>query len=188
MKTKKVKIILILSLLVASALACNLPAAVTKSEKKEVIPTIPAAEQQQLENQIASQISQAASGQQITVELTESQLTSLINSKIPATQDAQFSNIQVTLNDNQAQLSGDVVASGISGKVSISLAVSADAEGKPALTITNATLNGFSLPQSMLTNISTSINDGIKGQTGQGFIIQSMSISDHKLIITAQKL
>ncbi len=102
MNTKKIQITFLIAGLVFSALACNLPAAVIKNEVT-VVPTLQPAEQLQLENQIATQIVGAVSGSKITVELTESQLTSLINNQAPNIQDAQISGIQVTLDNNQAQ-------------------------------------------------------------------------------------
>jgi uncharacterized protein YpmS len=187
MKAKKIQITILISVLILSALACNLPAAAKKAAVK-VVPTIPAAEQQQLQDQLATQVSEAMSGVPVTIELTESQLTSLINLQTPNIKDAQLSNIQVTLDNNQIQIGGDAATNGISGKVNIVLAIASDAEGKPTITVTSATLGGFPLPEGVLSTISTTIDQALQGQTGQGFVIQSMTISDHKLIITAQKM
>lgn len=77
---------------------------------------------------------------------------------------------------------------GISGNINIALAVSADAQGKPQLSVVSATLNGFPLPEGVLTTISTTINQALQGQTGQGFVIETMTIADHKLVITARKI
>jgi hypothetical protein len=51
----------------------------------------------------------------------------------------------------------------------------------------SATFNSFPLPEGVLTTISTTINQGLQGQAGQGFVIKALSITDHKLIITAVK-
>ncbi len=68
------------------------------------------------------------------------------------------------------------------------LAVSTDTQGKPQLTVISATMNSFPLPEGVLTTISTAINQGLQGQTGTGFVIESLTIIDRKLIITAQKI
>jgi len=186
MKAKKIQITILISVLIFSALACNLTAATKKVEVK-VVPTLPPAEQQQLQDQLATKVSEAMSGAPVTIELSESQLTSLINLQAPNIKDAQLSNIQVTLDNNQIQIGGDAATSGISGKVNIVLAIASDAEGKPTIAVTSATLGGFPLPEGILNTISTTIDQALQGQTGQGFVIQSMTISDHKLIISAQK-
>jgi uncharacterized protein YpmS len=187
MNMKKLQIISLFSMLILSALACNLPAAVAKTPEK-IIPTLQPGEQQQLENQIASQVAGAMSGSEITVELTESQLNGLINNQTANLQDAQISGVQVTLDNSQAQISGNASMNGISGNINIALAVSADAQGKPQLSVVSATLNGFPLPEGVLTTISTTINQALQGQTGQGFVIETMTIADHKLVITARKI
>jgi uncharacterized protein YpmS len=186
MNTKKYQILLVIMALILSVLACSFPTSLVKT-KAPVVPTLPAAEQQQLQDQIASQVNNAAKGVPITIELTESQLTSMINSQAVNQQDAQFSGLQVTLNNNQATISGDVTASGVSGKVSIVLGVGTNDQGKPSLSIVSATMGGFPLPASMLSGISTAIDQALQNQTGQEFVIQSLAITDHKLIITAVK-
>lgn len=187
MNRKNRDILLIISGLILLALACNLTSAMVKTEEK-VVPTLDPAEKQQLDSQLATQVAGALSGVPVTIELTESQLTSLINTQAAANQqDAQISGLQVILDNNQAQISGDIVASGVSGKVSITLSVGTDTQGKPSLAITNASLNGFSLPATMLSSLSDGINQGLQMQAGQGFTIQSMTIADHKLIISAIK-
>ncbi len=188
MKNRKLQIVILLTGLVLSTLACNLQSAVVKQVPTVVIPTLPPAEQQALTDQLANQLNQAASGQQVTIELTESQLTSLINGQTGNIQDAQLSNLQVVLDNNQATITGNASTNGFSGNLSIVLGVSSDAAGKPMMTVTSATIAGFPIPQSALTTISTTINDGLQGQTGQGFVVQSITIADHKLIIVAQKI
>ncbi|HEX7556307.1 MAG TPA: hypothetical protein VF338_06760, partial [Leptolinea sp.] len=84
-------------------------------------------------------------------------------------------------------LVGDLSTSGINGKVSIVLAISTTDQGKPQMSVTSATLGNFPLPASMLTTISTAVNEGLQNQAGLEFEVESISISDHKLIITAQK-
>src|SRR5512133_605691 len=141
MKAKKFQITVLISVLIFSALACNLPTAIQKSEVK-VVPTLQPAEQQELQNQLATQVSEAMSGAPVTIELTESQLTSLINLQTPNIKEAQLSNIQVTLDNNQIQIGGNATTNGISGNVNIVLAIGSDAQGKPTMAVTSATLGG----------------------------------------------
>jgi uncharacterized protein YpmS len=151
------------------------------------MPTMPPAEQQELQNQIIDQINSVASGSTFTIELTESQLTGLINGQSPSIKDAQASNIQVTLDNNQAQITADISTSGISGNAKIVLAVSADAQGKPQMSVVSATFGSFPIPDSLLSSVTTSINQGLQNQAGQNVEILSLAIMDHKLIITAKK-
>lgn len=174
--------------LVISTLACNLSSAITKQVPTIAVPTLAPADQQQLTDQLANQLNQAASGQQVTIELTESQLSSLINGQAGNIQEAQLSNLQVVLDNNQATITGNASSNGFAGNLNIVLAVGADASGKPQLNVVSATIAGFPIPESALTTISTAVNQGLQGQTGQGFVVQSMTIADHKLTIIAQKI
>ena len=188
MKATKNQNLFLLTGLILTVLACNLPSAFIKQVPTVVIPTLDPAAQQQLADQLTETINQAASGQQITIELNESQLTSLINGQTGNIPDAQLSNLQVVLDNNQATITGNAATNGFSGNLNIVLGISADAAGKPQMTVVSATVAGFPIPQNALTTLSTTINEGLQGQTGQGFTIQSLSIADHKLIIVAQKI
>ncbi len=186
MNRKNLFILIVITGLILLTLSCNLTTAMVKTEEK-VVPTLAPEEQQQLENQLASQLGSAVSGVPVTIELTESQLTSLISTQAANQQDAQVSGMQVTLDNNQATISGDITTNGVSGRVAIVFSVGTDEQGTPNLSIVSASMNGFSLPAGMLSSVSDGINQGLKNQTGQGFTIQSIAIADHKLIITAIK-
>jgi uncharacterized protein YpmS len=186
MNKKNIKTMSLIALLTLTTLACNLLSNIS-ADQPRVVPTLAAADSQELQDQLATQISEAMSGVPITVELTESQISSLINSEAAKQPDAQLSNAQVLLENNQMVISGDANAQGISGKINITLDASTDANGKPQLTISNAVLGGFPIPASMLETLSTTINQTMQGQGGQGFEIQSLTIADHKLTITGQK-
>lgn len=187
MKARTFQISLLISGLILSTLACNLPSVINRSQP-EVIPTANPLEAQQVQEQIASQLNSAASGSIVTVELTESQLTNLINLQSPSSQDAQFTNLSVLLDNNQAQITGKITTSFLSSEARIVLGVATDEQGKPTLSIVSATMGGMTIPESMLSNATVSINDALKNQAGQGYEILSLSIADHKLIITAKKL
>jgi uncharacterized protein YpmS len=186
MNTKNIKIFTLITILAITSLACNLLSTLSAA-KPRVIPTLPAADAQQLQDQLATQMNQALSGVPVTIELTESQITSLVNSQAANQPDAQLSNVQVLLENNQMVISGDANANGISGKINITLDASTDAAGKPQLSISKAVIGGFPIPATMLETLSTTINQTMQGQGGQGFEIQSLIIADHKLIITGQK-
>lgn len=186
MNKKNFKILILVTGLVMTSLACNLVSSVTAA-KPRVVPTLPPTDTKQLENQLATQVNEAMSGVPVTIELTESQISSLINSQTANQKDAKFSNVIVLLENNQMVISGDADASGISGKINIILDVSTDAAGKPQLTVSKAVIGGFPIPSSMLETLSQLINQTMKSQGGAGFEIQSLTIADHKMIITGQK-
>lgn len=187
MKATKYQISMLILGLVFSTLACNLTSPAARTQPK-VVPTSNPAEAQQVQEQIASQLNSAVSGSTIMIELTESQLTNMINLQSTSSQDAQFTNILVTMDNNQAQITGKLTTSFLSSEATIVLAVSADAQGKPTLAIVSASMGGMTIPESMLSNATVSINDALQNQAGQGYEILSLSITDHKLIITAKKL
>ncbi len=187
MKANTFQISLLISGLILSTLACNLTLPATRSQPTAV-PTVNPVEAQQVQEQIASQLNSAVSGSTVTLELTESQLTSMINLQSPSSQDAQFSNLSVLLENNQAQITGKITTSFLSSEAKIVLGVATDAQGKPTLSIVSATMGGMTIPEGMLSNATVSINDALKDQAGQGYEILSLSIADHKLIITAKKL
>jgi uncharacterized protein YpmS len=188
MKNRKIEMTILLTSMVIVTLACNLSSAIVKQVPTIAVPTMAPAEQQALTDQMANTLNQAASGQQVTLELTESQLTGLINGQTGNIKDAQLSNLQVVLDNNQATITGSAATNGFSGNLSIVLTVGTSADGKPQMNVASATIAGFPIPEAALTTLSTTINEGLQGQTGQGFTIESLSIADHKLIIIARKM
>jgi uncharacterized protein YpmS len=188
MKTRKTKITFLILGIVLSTLACNLQTAMVKQVPTISVPTMAPADQQALANQLANQINQTASGTQVTIELTESQLTGLINGQTGNIQDAQLSNLQVLLDNNQATITGNASSNGISGNLNIILTAGVDASGQLQIMIISATIAGLPIPEGILTPFSTALNQGIQGFVSQGFAVQSVTIADHKLIIVAQKI
>lgn len=186
MKANKFKLLILIAALMISSLACNLLSTLSAA-KPRVVPTLPAEDTKQLENQLATQVSQAMSGEPVTIELSESQISSLVNSQAANQQDAQLSGVQVLLENNQMVITGDANASGVSGKINLTLDVSTDSAGKPQLAISKAIIGGFPIPSSMLESLSQIINQAMQNQGGEGFEIQTLSIADHKLTITGQK-
>jgi uncharacterized protein YpmS len=186
MNTKNLQIIIILAIVATTSLACNLGTSLTAA-KTQIVPNILTPDTKQLENQLATQVNEAISSVPMTIELTESQITSLISSQTANQQDTQLSNTQVLLENNQMVINGDANAAGISGKINIILDVSTDAAGKPQLMVSKAVIGAFPIPSSLLETLSQVINQTMLGQGGEGFEIQSLTIADHKMIITGHK-
>jgi uncharacterized protein YpmS len=185
MNTKKFSVLTLVAILAMVSIACNLLSAT--AAKTRVVPTLPAADSQQLQDQLATQVGQVSSGAPVTIELTESQITSLMNNQAANQKDAKLANLQVLLENNQMVISGDADASGVSGKIEIVLDVATDATGKPQLSISKAVLGGFPIPASMLESLNTLINQAMQSQGGEGFEVQSITIADHKMTIIGQK-
>ena len=186
MNTNKFKNLILIASLVIISLACNLSSSLSAA-KPRVVLTLPAEDTKQLENQLATQVSQVMSGEPVTIELTESQISSLVNSQAANQQDAQLSNLQVLLENNQMLISGDANAGGVAGIINLTLDVGTDAVGKPQLAISKAVIGGFPIPSSLLESLSQAINQSMQNQGGEGFEIQTLTIADHKMTITGQK-
>jgi uncharacterized protein YpmS len=186
MNTKKINVLILITGLVMVSFSCNLLSTITPTQVR-VVPTMPAADTKQLESQLATQVNEAMSGVPVTIELTETQISGLINSQSANQQEAQLSGLQVLLENNQMVITGDANASGVSGKLNVTLDVSTDSAGKPQLAITKATIGNFPIPAALLDKLSQAINQGMQGQGGEGFEILSLSIADHKLTIIGQK-
>jgi uncharacterized protein YpmS len=184
MNTKNLKILAIIIGLAVTSLSCNLMSSLTPAR---VVPTLAPGDAQQLQSDLAQKLNEAMSGVPVTVVLTESQLTSLVNQQAANQQQAQLSNLQVILENNQMIITGNADTNGISGQMNITLDISTGPTGKPQLVISNAKIGGFPIPENMLTPLSTVINQAMDGQGGEGFEIISLSIADHTLTITGQK-
>lgn len=189
-KTFRTTLLAVAALVIAS-LACNFlsrSAAPTPTPQ----PTIPVstASVQELEQSLNEAAEDLRQGKQVTLILTESQLTSLVASGFQNSDGPVLQNPQVYLRNGQVQLVGTVEQSGVGLPLEIQVTPRVDSSGKLAYSIDSAKIGPFPIPQAQLNQLSTELDQAIAAQMGQGedrIILDGITISDGTMVITGHK-
>ncbi len=128
----------------------------------------------------------AAAGE-VTVSLTESELTSFIDEQLAAQPDTAFSNPQVYLRDGKIRLYGTVTTENFTANALIIMNASI-VDNRMQVAIESADFGPVPVPQDLLNSLTTTINDQLLSlfsglPTGVG--IKSIAIADGSLTLTA---
>ena len=183
-------ILLALAALVIASLACNFSRATTPSPTPQ--PTVPVSTEsvQELEQRLNDAAQDLQQGKQVTLILTESQLTSLVANSFQNPDGPVLQNPQVYLRNGQVQLVGTVEQSGIGLPLEILVSMRVDPGGNLDYTIDSAKIGPFPIPQAQLDQLSNELDKAIAAQLGQGeerIILDGITIADGTMVITGHK-
>ncbi|MEP7356194.1 MAG: LmeA family phospholipid-binding protein [Anaerolineales bacterium] len=175
----------VLALVIASV-ACSLGGtAATATPRPTDIPVSTEAAGQ-LENVWATAVAGSHDGQ-VSVVMTEQQLTSYIAIKMAENPDAPFKDPQVRLRDGKMTLTANATFQGVKAPIEIILSAAPDSEGVLKVTIEEAKLGGLPMPAALRDSVSTSINELVIGQIGSegtGVKITAVTIADGQMVLT----
>jgi hypothetical protein len=182
--TRVLAIVAVLSVLLASSLACAMTVQ-GPTPPGSPIPVSTAAA-----GQLASLWQEAkvdpATGK-ISVVVTETQLTSFLSYKLAEWKDAPISNPQAYLRNNRIELYGTAAAASITTTVSAAFSTTVNADGAIELQVASANFGPVPVPPDLLTRLSLMINEGLTGSLGQmatGVKLTSVVIRDGRMTIT----
>lgn len=124
---------------------------------------------------------------QVTLTMTELQLTSFIALGMAENESLPFTNPQVLLRTDEMEITGTYTSDLVNANVSIVMGVTVDAGGLPRIEVISGTVGPLPVPGDLLTAISDSINEALTGQIGSattGFRLETITISDGALSLT----
>lgn len=186
MKFRQISIFALLALLLAS-LACTLfvggpqlPAATVP------VSTEAAASVAEQMNQAAT--AAAASGQ-MTLSISESQLTSLLTYRLQQESDPILTEPQVLLRDGEIQIYGKAVRGNLQANIRIALAATIDSNGRPQILVTAVDLGPLPAPEGLNNAINALVNEAFTGALGPaalGFRLESISIADGVMTLSGR--
>jgi uncharacterized protein YpmS len=187
-KSSAILIVMVFSSFILSTISCNLVNSLRKTPTPAPIIISTKAATALAEN-VGSAVATAISGGPIELTLTEQQLTSLAASEIQSQSQqagAQIQDLQIHLRDGQIQITGQVNQDGFSLPLSIILTISVDAQGLPHAAIVSANVGPFPLPDSMLSQMATQVDQMISEQLNNlsnNLSIDSITIANGTMTI-----
>lgn len=186
MSPKKLPLLLAGLALGLAALACNLPAA---RRSTTLPPTIPVSTEavQNLEKNLQTAATQVVKTGKAKITFTEAQLTSALALELQSQQDMPLSEPQVYLRDGQIQLTGKVSQNGITAPMQVDLTIEANVQGGLHYQIVSAKLGPLPLPQSMVNQLSSQLDQTIAKNLSpatHNLFIESVNIADGQMTIS----
>ena len=186
--TKITGFLLVLTILLLASLSCNLTR-IGELQPESSLTEIPISTQAVLEftEEVQSVIETMQSGGPINMEITEEQLTSLAATGLGGQGDQVIRDVQVRLQNGQAQITGNVTQGGMNLPLNIILEIMIDSAGQPYSKVISATVGPFPLPQDVQDQIKSEFDQAMRTQFNtEEMFIESIVIADGRITISGR--
>lgn len=144
---------------------------------------------QSLKDQMKQAAENGAQTGAVTLQITETQLTSYLAFKLESQTSPLITDPQVVLRDGQMQVFGKAQSGMFAANVSITLKVSVDENGQPKIEITQQDFGPLPAPQGLNEAISAMIGEAFTGSLGPvatGFRLETISIADGVMTVAGR--
>ncbi len=185
MKKPHIRLILVLTILVAAGLACNFPG--TAANLPPTAQPMSTEQLQNLENQVQQTLQSPNASGEVTVTLTQDQLNGIIATQMAQQSEQVITDPSVVLTGGNMEVYGKVTQSGVSANLKVVMQPVVEANGTPRLNITSINLGGMPVPDVLTTRIADSANNALSSylDSGQNKIkVKSINITEGQMTIT----
>ncbi len=134
-------------------------------------------------------VAEAAQTGTLTVQLTESQLTSYLAAQLAQEANPPITDPQVTLRDGTLQVVGTVQNGVFVSNAGLTAQFSVDPNGLPQIAVTQATYGPFPAPSELTDALSALLREMLTGSFGPaaiGFRLESITIADGTMTLTGR--
>jgi hypothetical protein len=188
MKKQTTTFILILLSLALATTACSISAGGPDYPAQSIPVTTD--EAQSLRNQIEQAILSGAETGIITMQMTESQLTSFMAERLASQANPPFTDPQVLLRNGQMLMYGKITRGWITANMLITMNVTIDpVTGGPKIEIASADFGPFPAPEGINNAMSAVIEEAFTGSFGPvavGFRLETITIADGIMTFTGR--
>jgi len=183
----RTRTLLFLAALTLSMLACSI--FVGGPDYPEQTIPVSAEAVQGLKAQVEAVAQAGAQNGEITLQITEEQITSYIAFRMAGQQNPAFHDPQVFLRDEQMQIYGKVERGYFNANVLVVLAVGIDELGQPKIEIASADFGPFPAPEGLKESLTALIAEAYTGSLGPvatGFRLENISIANGLMTVTGR--
>jgi hypothetical protein len=188
MKTKSFSLYFFFIILLVTSMACTIfvggpdyPAQTVPVSTEEV---------QSMQSQVEQAMTAGAETGIVTLQITESQLTSYIALKMQEQTNPPFTEPQILLRNGQIQMFGKIDRAIFAANMVITMNVSIDpTTGLPKIEIASADFGPFPAPEGLNAAISAIIEEAFTGSLGPvaiGFRLETITIADGIMTMTGR--
>ena len=143
----------------------------------------------ELNQQVQAAETEAAASGIITLTVTESQITSLLVSKLEAEPNPIIYNPQVFLQNGEIQVYGQAVMGTMKANIRVILTVTLDPDGTPILSISSADFGPLPAPDILKNQFSSFIDQAFTGSLGPavtGIRIENITIANGLMTVSGR--
>lgn len=173
------RVLLAALVLLAATLACTI--AVGGPDLPENPPPISTEAVLELQEQIKQALEQAALTGQLSLTITESQLTSLLAFRLSGQEDPALTDPQVYLREGQLQVYGKAHQGVFVANVGLVLSAVVDENGQPKIEVVSVDLGPLPAPEGLNKVIAALVTEAYTGPLGPvatGIRLESITIAD----------
>lgn len=191
---KSIPLPLFLAILILASIACTVFVGGPDYSDRAPIPVSPEAAES-LKEEIKRAFEAGAASGEVTINITETQITSVLMLRLQTDQNLQqdekplITEPQVYLRDGQMQIFGKTQQGMFTANIGIIVSVSVDENGRPKIEIVSADFGPLPAPEGLTATISAMIQEAYTGSVGPvatGLRIQTISIADGMMTITGR--
>lgn len=142
-----------------------------------------------MKEQFKAAFEAGATGNGIILTITETQITSLLASKLNSQEDPLFTDPQVLLRDQQMTIYGKASQGYFWATVKIVVRVGVDEAGQPDMQIKSADFGPFPVPQGLADVFSAMLKEAYTGAVGPvatGFRIEQIAVQDGFMVMAGK--
>ena len=178
------RILLILTVLVAAGLACNIP-----GDASTLPPTakpMTTEEVRDLSEQIQKTLQQPNAAGDVTITLTQDQVNSIIAGQVQQQQDLGITDTSVVLTGGNMEIYGKVNQNNISANLKVVMQPQIDAKGEPVINIVSMSLGGLPVPDVLKERVATAAEDALTNYLNSSnnlYKVKSITIGEGQMTI-----
>ena len=185
---------LFLIVLMLASLACTVSVGGPDYSDRQPIPFSPN-DAEGLKEQIQRSFEAGATTGEVTISITEAQITSVLAARLQTDQNLQqdsrplITDPQVYLRDGQMQIFGKTQQGMFTANIGIIVSIGVDDSGKPKIEIVSADFGPLPAPAGVTDAISSMIQEAYTGSLGPvatGLRIETITIADGVMTITGR--
>jgi len=185
---RKQWLFVLLIILIGSSLACNL----NLRGPEPPAPPIPVSTEEvtTLKESLEEAYAEGMTGKQVTIEITEAQLTSMAAFELQNQQDLDIKDPQVYLQNGEIQFFATVAQPAFEAIMKVVLTLDVNASGQPQFTFVSANIGPLNVPDSILSEVESYVGRAFSTQLDQmaaDIVISSITIGDGVMTIVGQK-
>lgn len=183
MKLPFARLVLVLLVLLAAVLACNLP-----TSNADRPPTaIPMSDQEMQDLEESLKATLRSSSGEITITLTEQQINSLISAKLASQPERLISEPAVRLTNGNMEVYAKISQRGITLNLTVILTPSIDASGNPNMDVVDIKMGGLPVPAELKNQIGELVDQAFQeylSSQNQGFKATKITIDEGMMTVT----
>ena len=187
MKVRKIMLLVGLSVLLMTVLACTMNIGGPAYPDQHIPVSTEAAGE--LQSNVQTAVAASAQSGQVTLVVTESQLTSYLAAQLQTQAQPLFTDPQVYLRNGQIQIYGTATQGYIQATIQIIVTAGVDTQGQVLIDVSNADFGPMPVPAGLKDTVTAAIQEAYTGAIGPaaiGFRLESITVANATMTIVGR--